>query len=139
MTLAQSKVFNFQLLVAVLLLLSCTVKNIPGNYYSNKKPYSLILDSNQAYYYRYKFQVEYSYSTGTWIKMTSKKIALQSDIKNKTIPFEVKNLNDASITKDALNIFVVDVNIPDEERQHYNCSIYTNDSLLLKQKSTNQN
>lgn len=117
----------------IFLLFSCSSsREVPGEYLSSKSPYSLILNKDSTFSYRYKFEFAYKYSSGTWNKTGKNKIILNSYIKERRLPLKIYESGNNEENKSNVNFLSVNVDISDADKKYYWCEIFINDALYEK-------
>ena len=121
-------------LAIIILTLGCSHKVQYGTYASKKSPHVLTIRKDGTFAYHYHFQFVTWESMGVWTTTNKKnQILLNSSLKQKK--FFLKG--DASLVK-AVNLngakclLTVDANIPDRQKNEYECLIYINDSIDKK-------
>lgn len=134
----QKKIISQGLLLA-LFLMGCSSQKKAGNYFSEKSPYSFVVNEDGTFSYRYKLGPAYQHAEGAWIEGAKNKIKLNSSIKSTSIPLEIQERDNDTFARKRLNLFVVDVDMPAKERPYYRCGIFVNDSLLHTQSCDSLN
>lgn len=123
---AQMKIYYY----FIFLLFACSVgTDLSGDYSSRLIPYSVILNKDSTFSYRYKFTFDYEYSFGKWSRLNKNTIVLISHFKEKLLLLKVQQSKMTEGEKSNLSI-----KTPDLEREYYECLIFVNDFLYTKEK-----
>jgi len=126
-----NKYYVLLLAISLVLIYSCSsIIEVSEDYSSSETPYSFNLGKDSVFDYRYKFEFGYEYSQGIWSKIGNNEIVLNSRVKNRTLQLKVKE----SIAHEAEqeNFFYVNINMPDSDKNYYQCMIFINDTLYGK-------
>jgi hypothetical protein len=115
----------------MILLGGCSASMNPGGTYSSDRiPHSFHLNADSTYDYRYKFELAYLFSSGTWRKSGKNRIVLSSYTRSKVLPLKVQELPAGGSEQD--NLFSVSLNMPDADKKYYQCMVLVNDALYKK-------
>jgi len=103
---------------------------VAGNYSSDRSKYQFKLNQDSTFEYGYKFEFAHEHSRGRWTQIGRKRIVLDSYTKSKTIPLRGQKLSGQDFGKE--NVFSVRIDIPNAEKQYYQCMVFINDALYEK-------
>jgi hypothetical protein len=123
------------LIIIIMLFVSCkSNKTVVGYYVSGKHPYRFTIKLDSTFTYEYSLGPEYQYSNGFWQNISSKKIKLQSFIKDRTIPIVVEERGYDKEVGRGLIMLSISTNIQKQYAEYYKCSIFIDESLYIQKR-----